>query len=136
MFLLEIGYCFDYYGVLITTELSILMYLIGISAVATFLLTYFSFFSMILLISPLLSFTSGFFPVVNSYLMDQWEVKGRGGKLGFYRSFLILLGSPASAFIGFFATHYGFDFAFLIISGILFLAAGLLFFSLMWLAKK
>jgi MFS family permease len=105
----------------------IVLVLTILSAIATLFLVYSSSIPVIFFISFLLSFTSGAFPVISSYLMDQWEEKGRGGKLGFYRSLIILFGSPISAFIGFSADRYGFDFPFLVISLILFITAFLLF---------
>lgn len=55
--------------------------------------------------------------------MDQWSEKGRAGKIGFYRSNLILLASPSSAVIGFLADNYNFKIPFLGISSILFIVA-------------
>ncbi|MEF8879890.1 MAG: MFS transporter [Candidatus Thermoplasmatota archaeon] len=76
---------------------------------------------MIFLISPLLSLSPAAFPIISSYLMDQWEEKGRAGKLGFYRSNLILLASPSASVIGFLADRYSFDVPFIGLASILFL---------------
>jgi MFS family permease len=77
----------------------------------------------ILTASVVLSINTAIFLVINSQLMQRWEEKGRGGKLGFYRTLTILLGSPMAALIGYSATHYSFDFPFMIISGLLLTAA-------------
>ena len=55
-----------------------------------------------------------------------FEEKGRAGKLGFYRSNLVLLASPASAIIGFMADNYDFNIPFFGISIIMFIAAGIM----------
>jgi uncharacterized protein (DUF2062 family) len=62
--------------------------------------------------------------------MDMFEEKGRAGKLGFYRSNLILLASPSSAIIGFLADNYDFNIPFLGLSLILFFAAAILVLNL------
>ncbi|MBD3178451.1 MAG: MFS transporter [Candidatus Latescibacteria bacterium] len=74
-----------------------------------------------------ISLGTSVFLVANSYLMHFWQVRGRGGKLGFYRSFTILIGSPISAIIGYLATKYGFDISFLIL-GVLLMAASIIMF--------
>ena len=85
---------------------------------------------MIFVISFVLSSTSAAFPVISSYLTSKWEEKGRGGKLGFYRTLVILLGSPTSAVIGISASRYGFDVSFMVIAVLLFMASAVLLFSL------
>ena len=75
----------------------------------------------ILLISFIPSLATAIFPVITSYLMDQWPEKGRAGKIGFYRSSLILLASPSTAVIGYLKDVYNFKIPFLGISFILFL---------------
>ncbi len=102
-----------------------------LSASGTLLLVFAEFLPLIFLISFLLSFTSGAFPVISSYLMDQWGEKGRGGKLGFYRSQIILFGSPISAYIGFTASRYGFWLPFLTISAILFTSSTVMMISIL-----
>jgi len=69
--------------------------------------------------------------------MDQWEEKGRAGKLGFYRSLLIMLSSPIATYFGYTADRFGsFNFAFLTISVILFIASIFLFFNLLIEKRK
>jgi len=87
----------------------IVFVLLSISAVAIILLVYSQPFLMVLALSFVLSASTCIFLVNNTYLMHHWEVRGRGGKLGFYRSMTILVGSPTSAFIGYAANRYGFD---------------------------
>ncbi|MGC9308709.1 MAG: MFS transporter, partial [Thermoplasmatota archaeon] len=85
---------------------------------------------VVLAVSFLLSTFTSIFLVHNHYLMNQWEVKGRAGKLGFYRSVNILVGSPTSAVVGYAATHYGFEVPFLVLAGLLGAAAVTLFVTL------
>jgi len=73
-------------------------------------------FFLVLLFSFFLSVVPAFFLVTNSLLLKGWEEKGRGGKLGFFRSLTVLLGSPTSALIGYSALTLGFDTSFVIIS--------------------
>jgi predicted MFS family arabinose efflux permease len=87
-------------------------------------------FALICLVAFLLSFATSIFLVINSYLMHFWEERGRGGKLGFYRSLTILIGSPTSVLIGYSATKYGFDFPFSALAVLLSLAAIMLLVSL------
>jgi len=109
----------------------IIMLLTFLSASGTLLLVYADNLPIIFLISFLLSFTSGAFPVISSYLMDQWGEKGRAGKLGFYRSLIILFGSPISAYIGYTADRFGgFAFPFLTISMVLFVSCFCMFTSI------
>lgn len=84
-------------------------------------------FPVVLAVSFLLSTFTSIFLVHNHYLMNQWEVKGRAGKLGFYRSVTILVGSPTSAVVGYAATRYGFEVPFLVLALLLGLAAATLF---------
>jgi len=87
---------------------------------------------IIFLILPVLSLSTAIFPIISSYLMDQWEEKGRAGKLGFYRSLLIMISSPVATYFGYTADRFGsFNFAFLTIAVILFIAAIFLFFNLL-----
>jgi len=99
----------------------IIMILSIITALGTLLIVYTNSILIILLISFLPAFATAIFPVISSYLMDQWPEKGRAGKLGFYRSNLILLASPSSAIIGFLADRYNFNIPFLGIAFILFM---------------
>ncbi len=108
----------------------IIFILTFLSASGTLFLVYAEFLPFIFVISFLLSFTSGAFPVISSYLMDQWGEKGRAGKLGFYRSQIILFGSPISAYIGYTAAIYGFGLPFLTISGVLFTSSMILMLSI------
>ncbi len=89
------------------------------TSVAVGLLVRVSSLKVVLFISVVLSINTSIFLVINSQLMQNWEEKGRGGKLGFYRTLTILLGSPAAGLIGYSATHYSFDFPFVIISVLL-----------------
>jgi len=92
---------------------------------------------IIFLILPVLSLSTAIFPIISSYLMDQWEEKGRAGKLGFYRSLLIMLSSPIATYFGYTADRFGsFNFAFLTISVILFIASIFLFFNLLIEKRK
>jgi len=91
---------------------------------------------LIFVISFVPSLATAIFPVISSYLMDQWEEKGRAGKLGFFRSTLILLASPSSATIGFLADRYNFNIPFIGLSIILFITAGLLVFNVLLFHKK
>ena len=97
--------------------------LLSISAAAIILLVHSQPFMMILTLSFVLSASTCIFLVNNTYLMQHWEVRGRGGKLGFYRSMTILVGSPTSAFIGYAANRYGFDLPFAVLAGLMVLAA-------------
>jgi len=87
---------------------------------------------LILLICFIPALATAIFPIISSYLMDIFEEKGRAGKLGFYRSNLILLGSPSSVIIGFLADKYNFIIPFIGISFILFLAAIILIINLLF----
>ena len=109
---------------------SIMLLLISVSAAATLLLVHVHSFPAVLVISFALSASSGFFLVANSHLIGRWGEAGRGGRLGFYRSTLILVGSPTSAVIGYYATDKGFGFPFLVIAVLLSSAALLLFLGL------
>ncbi|HHH80131.1 MAG TPA: MFS transporter, partial [Thermoplasmatales archaeon] len=107
----------------------ILSILILLSALATFLLVYTYSIVVVLAMSFILAFTSASFPIISSYLTGRWEEKGRGGKLGFYRTMVILTGSPTSAIIGISASKYGFDAPFLAIALILFVTSFVIFSS-------
>jgi len=107
----------------------VLSILILLSALATLLLVYAHSIAVVLVISFTLAFTSASFPIISSYLIGRWEEKGRGGKLGFYRTMVILTGSPTSAIIGISAGRYGFDVPFLAIALILFVASVVIFSS-------
>ncbi|RLF58779.1 MAG: hypothetical protein DRN27_04485 [Thermoplasmata archaeon] len=91
---------------------------------------------LILLMSFIPAFATAIFPIISSFLMDLFEEKGRAGKLGFYRSTLILLASPASSIIGFLADNYNFNVPFFGISIILFIAAAILLFNVIFFNKK
>ena len=93
------------------------------------MLVYAHSIAVVLVISFTLAFTSASFPIISSYLIGRWEEKGRGGKLGFYRTMVILTGSPTSAIIGISASRYGFDVPFLAIALILFVASVVIFSS-------
>jgi MFS family permease len=91
------------------------------TAVGTLVIVNIESLILILLISFIPSLATAIFPVITSYLMDQWPEKGRAGKIGFYRSSLILLASPSTAVIGYLKDVYNFKIPFLGISFILFL---------------
>ncbi len=101
------------------------------TAIGTLIIVNIESLALILLISFIPSFATAIFPVISSYLMDQFEEKGRAGKLGFYRSNLILLASPSSVIIGFLADRYNFKIPFIGISMILFLSALILILNLL-----
>jgi len=105
---------------------AIMLFLMSTSAIATVLLVYLHSFITILGVSFTLSASSAFFLVANSYLLGLWGERGRGGRLGFYRSLLILTGSHTSAVIGFYAAKGGFALPFLVIALLLSIAALLL----------
>lgn len=111
---------------------AIILLLVFISGLMTLLLIFLNSLWLIFLVSFLLASTSTAFPIISSYLMGLWEAKGRGGRLGFYRSVLIMLGSPTSAFIGISAARYGFNVPFLIIALLLFLMVIILFVNLLY----
>ena len=91
-----------------------------LTAIGTLLIVYTNSLPLILVLSFLPALATAVFPVVSTYLMNQWPEKGRAGKLGFYRSNLILLSSPSSAVIGILADQYGFNIPFIGIAGLLF----------------
>lgn len=102
----------------------IIIFILSLSSgLATLALVYSNSIVIIFLICPALSLSTAIFPVISSFLMDQWEDKGRAGKLGFYRSMLILLASPSSSVIGYLADKYTFDVAFIGLAIIFFIAA-------------
>ncbi len=106
------------------------------SGLATLALVYSNSIVIIFLICPALSLSTAIFPVISSFLMDQWEDKGRAGKLGFYRSMLILLASPSSSVIGYLADKYTFDVAFIGLAIIFFIAAIVVLVSLILNYRK
>lgn len=101
----------------------IIMILSLTTGLATLALVFTNSIIGIFLICPALSLSTAIFPVISSDLMDQWEEKGRAGKLGFYRSMLILLASPSSSVIGYLADKYTFDVPFIGLALIFFIAA-------------
>lgn len=103
-----------------------------ITAMGTLVILRLESLYLIMLISFIPALATAIFPIISSYLMDQFEEKGRAGKLGFYRSNLIILGSPSSAVIGFLADKYNFILPFIGISIILFLAALILVINLVF----
>lgn len=106
------------------------------TGLATLALVFTQSIIIIFLICPALSLSTAIFPVISSYLMDQWEDKGRAGKLGFYRSLLILLASPSSSAIGYLADKYSFDVPFIGLAIIFFITAFILLVNLIWNYKK
>lgn len=107
-----------------------------LSAVGTLLIVHLNSLPLILLLSFLPALATAVFPVVSSYLMDQWPEKGRAGKLGFYRSNLILLASPSSAVIGVLADQYNFHIPFIGIAGLLLLAVLILTINILMTKQK
>ena len=110
----------------------IIIILSTITALGTLTIIHSSQVYFILLISFIPSFATAIFPIISSSLMESFEERGRAGKIGFYRSSLILLASPSSAVIGYLADNYTFDIPFYGISGILFLAAAILLVNLIF----
>lgn len=110
----------------------IILILSLLTGLATLALVFTNSIIIIFLICPILSLSTAIFPVISSYLMDQWEEKGRAGKLGFYRSALILLASPSSSIIGYLADIYTFDIPFIGLAVIFFIAAAVLFINLLF----
>ena len=106
-----------------------------LTAIGTLLIVYTNSLPLILVLSFLPALATAVFPVVSTYLMNQWPEKGRAGKLGFYRSNLILLSSPSSAVIGILADQYGFNIPFIGIAGLLFFVVIILTLNLV-LTKK
>jgi MFS family permease len=106
-----------------------------LTAVGTLLIVYTDSLPLIFLLSFLPALATAVFPVVSTHLMNQWPEKGRAGKLGFYRSTLILLSSPSSAVIGILADQYNFNIPFIGIAGLLFLVVIILTANLV-LTKK
>lgn len=113
----------------------IIIVLSTITAIGTLTILQTDSLWIIFLISFIPALATAIFPVISAYLMEQWEEKGRAGKLGFYRSNLIILGSPSSAIIGFLADKYNFIIPFIGISIILFLAAFILVINLIFFDK-
>jgi MFS family permease len=110
----------------------IIIILSTITALGTLVILNVESLIIILLISFIPSLATAIFPVITSYLMDQWPEKGRAGKIGFYRSNLILLASPSSAVIGFLADNYNFRIPFLGISSLLFMVAIILLINIIF----
>jgi predicted MFS family arabinose efflux permease len=107
-----------------------------LSAVGTLFIVYINSLPLILLLSFFPAFATAVFPVVSSYLMGIWPEKGRAGKLGFYRSIIILLASPSSAIIGILADQYTFDIPFIGVAGLLFLVALILILNILITKKQ
>ena len=110
----------------------IIIILSTITAIGTLVILQTDSIWIIFLISFIPALATAIFPVISSYLMDQWDEKGRAGKLGFYRSNLIILGSPSSSIIGFLADKYNFIIPFIGISILLFIAALILIINLIF----
>jgi predicted MFS family arabinose efflux permease len=106
-----------------------------LTAVGTLLIVYTDSIPLIFLLSFLPALATAVFPVVSTHLLNQWPEKGRAGKLGFYRSNLILLSSPSSVVIGILADQYSFNIPFIGIAGLLFLVVIILTVNLV-LTKK
>ena len=112
-------------------EKKIIILILSVSTgIATLALVFTNSIIIIFLLCPALSLSTAIFPVISSHLMDQWEERGRAGKLGFYRSLLILLASPSSSVIGFLADKYSFDVPFIGLAIIFFITATILLFNL------
>jgi MFS transporter, YNFM family, putative membrane transport protein len=114
----------------------IILFLTVLTGLGTLALVYSNQLWLIFLICPVLALSTAIFPIISSYLMDQFEEKGRAGKLGFYRSMLILLASPSSSVIGFIADKYSFDLSFLGLSAIFFIAAFILVINILFIRNK
>ena len=116
-------------------KLWILLLLMGLVSFASFILIFSHDPIVILTMALVLSFTGGTFPVFSSYLMDQWEEKGRGGKLGFYRSLIILCASPISAIIGTTASSYNFTVPFLGMAVLVIIGVLVVMLKLLWRSR-
>ncbi len=114
----------------------IIIALSSITAIGTLIILQTDSIWIIFLISFIPALATAIFPVISSYLMEQWGEKGRAGKLGFYRSNLIILGSPSSSIIGFLADKYNFIIPFIGISIILFIAALILVINLLFFKQE
>ena len=79
--------------------------------------------------------TGAFYPVRTSYLMDLWEKKTAGTKIGIFRSLIVLIGSPVAGIIGWSKGLYGFNAIFLLMAIGLFITACSLFIYLGFMAK-
>lgn len=113
----------------------IILFLLFIAIVATNLLILSSSIWEIIIVTFLISLTGGSFLVFSAFITERLEEKGRGGKLGFYRSLIILLGSPTAAFIGFSASRYSFDVSFFGISICLIIVAFFLLLDILFQKK-
>ncbi len=108
---------------------SILLGLCLIASIGALVLVWVEPVWLILLVSFVPSLATAMFPVIESFLMDSFEEKGRAGKLGFYRTVLILLASPSATVIGVLADTYSFEVPFIGLSLLLFAAAMVLVFE-------
>ena len=116
---------------------AVMLLILSIAGTFTVLVVTFDSLLVIMIFSIMLSGTASFFLVANSYLLQKWEERGRGGKLGFFRSTTVLIGSPTSALIGYSATRWGFDIAYTGIAILFLISSTLLAGSLVWgLIKK
>jgi MFS family permease len=114
----------------------IILILLIIAIIATISLILSKSIWEIIIVTLLISFTGGSFLVFSAFITEKLEEKGRGGKLGFYRSLIILLGSPTAAFIGITASIYSFDISFLGISFFLLIVTILLFLDILYQKKS
>lgn len=114
---------------------AIITVLLFLTASGLIVLVYVSSFAALCATAVFISLGTSVFLVANSFLMHYWDVKGRGGKLGFYRSLTILIGSPTSAIIGYIATRYSFDISFLVL-GIMLVMASFVMLSSIFICRR
>lgn len=99
-------------------------------------LIYFESFVAAILFSFVLSVCGSIFIIFNSQLMEYWSVKGRGGKLGFYRTANILVTGNSAILTGYMGARYGFETAFLVMVATMGVAALFLIITLVISKKK
>ncbi len=108
-------------------RLFIMMLLTLLAGISLYFLTTETSIIGLIIVSFLLSQTGAFYPVRTSYVMDYWDKKTAGTKLGVFRSLIVLLGSPITG--GVIAQGkeiYGFDTIILVVSIGLFITAAIL----------
>lgn len=84
-----------------------------------YLLTELNSVAGLFLIATLLASLSAFFPLRSSYLMKRWPNQGRGSRMGFYQSIVLLIGSAAPAVIGYAGLYTDYTTIFLLLSTLL-----------------
>lgn len=108
-------------------RLFIMMLLTLLAGISLYFLTTETSIIGLIIVSFLLSQTGAFYPVRTSYVMDYWDKKTAGTKLGVFRSLIVLLGSPITG--GVIAQGkeiYGFNTIILVVAIGLFITAAIL----------